>query len=178
MKHILIITLILGILFGVCGCSNNNDTDTDEIDGGVITDATDAEAPKTVDSEEISEFYCNFCYITVVGDEIIPAGFYELSAKLSGENVSCEFDYYGNDEEYKAFTSDKDFLKKLDAIVKKYNLPSFNGMYYFVSGLGANYGTKLDITYLSGESVYAVDNQGNYLPDDAIKELYELFKNE
>ena len=148
-----------------------------EEDGGVTNNSVN-DAPKTVESEDITEFYCRFVYEDIEENNILPYGTYILKSKLAEENAGCEYSFSSSDgeETFKSFVKEKEFLQKVNSIVKKYDFASLNGHYCSVSGLPDDYGFDLDINYLSGEYISASDNQDCYIPVDAMYELVELFK--
>ena len=74
------------------------------------------------------------------------------------------------------FTADASFMTSLQEIVSKYNFAQYNGYISKVSGLPDMYGAKLDISYASGESIYAHDNQDCFIPFEAIEELVKLYE--
>ena len=45
-----------------------------------------------------------------------------------------------------------------------------------MAGLPDEYGARLDVRYASRESIYANDNQDNFLPLEAMNELLNLFE--
>jgi len=71
--------------------------------------------------------------------------------------------------------ADVDFMTRLQEIIAKYNLATYNGTNYFVSGISDEYGAKISVLYDSGEEIYATDNQDCFLPVGAMSELIELF---
>ena len=171
-----LLSLILLLSVGFVGCKRY----TDDIDGGVITQYQ-ADVPKAVESDEITEFHTILSLLTrsEAEDEKhrIYMRVYTLDAVLANGEVRIKYDWYdrhGNSDtaEYKA---DADFMAKLQEIVIAHNFAQYNGYYYKVSGLPDMYGELLDIVYASGEQIYAYDNQSSFLSFEAAKELILLF---
>ena len=73
------------------------------------------------------------------------------------------------------YMAKNDFMARLQMIVAAHNIAKYNGYYHRVSGLPDMYGESLDITYASGESIYANDNQSGFLPIRAVRELIVHF---
>lgn len=174
------ILLVVGIALGgykfVVG--RKMSADTDDIDGGVVHDYQDPNAPKTIESDEIVKFYCDFSLLTHVETEDLGNRVYKLTAILEDEVVKCCIDWHaGGEGEKTEFNAEPVFMKKLHEIVEKYDFAQHNGMVYTVSGLPDHFGSKLDIEYSSGENIYAYDNQSVFISMDAMKELVELFRN-
>ncbi len=173
------VLLIVGIALGGYKfiASRKVSTNTDDIDGGVIHDYTDPNAPKVIECTEITKFYCDFSLLTNTEAEELGNRVYMLTAILEGESVKCCIDWHASgDGEKCEFEAEPAFMEKLHEIVAKYDFAQYNGEVYTVSGLPDNFGSKLDIEYSSGESIYANDNQSVFLSMDAMKELVKLFR--
>jgi len=170
------IILIMTMGFSGCGLSVR---ETDDIDGGVKTYNSGEDSPKVIESTEIVSFECEFSLLAAVLEEEseLSGRIYTLDAELDKEAVKCRIDCYGRESSSvtREFSADASFMKNLQAIVEKYDFAQHNGYESVVSGLPHMYGAKLDIKYVSGESIYAYDNQDCFISIDAIRELVELF---
>ena len=163
MKKFLRVLLSLIICFGGCGI---HVPETVEEDGGVKRFNSGEDAPKTIASQKIIGFKCEFSLVAAVLEEEseLDGRVYKLSAVLENETVNCKikwYDRFGNGEN-KDYTTDVPFMNKLQEIVAKYDFAKHNGYSYKISGLPDMYGAKLDIEYASGESIYAYDNKTQY----------------
>ena len=174
----ILISFILLMTIGFGGC-NAPVTEITENDGGVKKYNSGENFPKTIESEEIVCFECEFSLISFVFEEEseLDGRVYTLSAVLEDEDVSCIINWYdraGKGEKHE-FTAGSSFMTDLQKIVSKYDFAKHNGFVSVVSGLPDMYGAKLDIKYKSGESIYAHDNADCFIPTDGIKELVDLF---
>ena len=174
----ILVSLILFMTMGFSGCGLPV-RETDDLDGGVKTYNSGDDSPKVVESTKIVSFKCEFSLLAAVLEEEseLNGRIYTLDAELDDETVKCKIDCYGRESSSvpREFTADVSFMKKLQAIVEKYDFAQHNGYISKVSGLPHMYGAKLDIKYASGESIYAYNNQDCFISIDAIKELVELF---
>ena len=75
-----------------------------------------------------------------------------------------------------SFRVSQKFLVEVQILVATYSLAQYNGHDYTVAGLPDEYGAQLDVRYASRESIFANDNQDNFLPLEAMKELLNLFE--
>ena len=174
----LLLFLILPIAIGVSGCKTQTN-DPGEEDGGVIRQSAGEDAPKTIESTEIVSFDCELSFLVSVFEEEneLEGRVYKLSAVSEDDTVKAKIDWrdrYG-DGDRAEFTADISFMKELQDIVSRYGFAQHNGYSCYVSGLPDMYGEAIDISYASGESIYAEDNQSGFLPQDAVMELVELF---
>ncbi len=182
MTKVIILCLSLAIaitlLLTFSGC-RTSDTITNEEDGGVKKYNSGEDSPKSINSSEIISFNCKFSLISLVleDESELNGRIYTLSADLENESVICKAKWRNTfgDGETKEFKTNVSFMAKLQEIVSKYDFAKHNGYSSTVSGLPDMYGAKLDIKYSSGESIYAYDNQDNFLTLEAIKELVSLF---
>lgn len=170
--------IILLMTMGFCGCGLSQ-RNTDNIDGGVKTYNSGEDSPKIVESTEIIrfEFETSLYNIVVEGESELIGRNYKLSAVLEGGVVKSKIkwrDRAGAGEEYD-FTADASFMTSLQEIISKHNFAQYNGYISKVSGLPDMYGAKIDINYVSGESIYAHDNQDCFIPFEAIEEFVSFF---
>ena len=175
-RMILSLILLMTMGFSGCGLPGRN---TDDIDGGVVTNNSGDDSPKVIESTEIISYDCEFSFISAVFDEEneFVGKVYKLTAVLEDNTVKAKIDWRGRDGngEISEFETDSSFMTKLQEIVSKYDLAKHNGYTHHVSGLPDMFGEQIDIKYASGESIYAHDNQDGFLQMEAMVELIELF---
>jgi len=172
MKWYILALAALGILL-LAGRSRYCQGDTQVIDGGQ-RHYVNENAPKIVESEEITFFSCEASTTNVPLNESPVAGrYYTLYADASGGS----FEARGGGDVFakRSFVPDAAFFAQLQQIVAKYDLAQYNGEYYTVAGLPPDLGAKLNIRYASDEQICASDNQSCFLPIEAIEELVCLF---
>lgn len=160
--------------------AKNKDQIPEEIIDGGHNDSSNEDAPKLVKSDEITSFSLVFSTLSWADEEYFGEGIYRLEAVKTEKDVLCKYQfnpYYG-DREAAEFRTNEGFLKKLDEVVKRYNLSIHNGKNVFVSGLPDMYGEEIDVVYASGESICAYDNQDGFIGRDAIFEIEKLFTDE
>ncbi|MBQ3077145.1 MAG: hypothetical protein IJC43_04750, partial [Clostridia bacterium] len=169
--------LAVGLL--LAGCTLQGDPPSPEEtdpDGGVQHDNSQ-DAPKTIESTLIIAFHCDFsAYPMDEADTRLAGRAFQLEATL--ENGAVKGSYYAHtryDGEKKTFRASHDFLSALQKVVAKHDLAQHNGLSYRVSGLPEGYGAKLSVTYASGESIHASNNQSCFLSFDAMEALEALF---
>ena len=170
----LAIAAIAGAVAAVC--RRNPIQNTDNVDGGVVKRYW-ADAPKIIESTEITEFHCVISLIASDDTDSLGNRVYTLDAVLDNGKVLVKYDWYQRqgDCDKAEYTADPDFLVHLQEIVAEYNFAQYNGYYHSVSGLPNMYGEKLNILYSGGEQIYVHDNQSGFLPHEAVKELILLF---
>lgn len=141
---------------------------------GGTTDSTDPNAPKTVASDEITDFLCEVSLLSVDLREnpVLLMPKYGFSARKEGDGVQCTRRMVDQEE---TFTPSDSFLAELQEIISRYDLAQFNGVSRKTHGLPDNFGAELRVTYASGESIYAYNNQNMFLPLSAVEELARLF---
>ena len=144
------------------------------MDGGVI-DNSDLDAPKTIGSDQIVAFDCWFSTVDLAEPGALGNHIYALQAKLENGAVKGTYQVRDTGEE-RAFRASHDLLNELQGLVETYDLAQYNGHSYTVSGLPGDYGARLEVRYASGESIYAYDNQDNFLSWGAMDGLLKLFE--
>ncbi len=145
-------------------------------DGGTRI-SNDTNAPKEIISRELIRFSCRFCSISLIDETRILGGMYHFSADKTEDGVSMSVKCNNPrvlDGELTKIRPDS-FMKKLEAILRKYDVAQYNGKYYKVSGLPNFYGASVDAEYASGETLYCYNNQDPFLPVEMILELCSLF---
>ena len=164
--------LLVGVPLLISGCTRPT-YDTDDIDGGV-QHSEDTGAPKTISSTKIISFHCEFSTTDLMMDSSPIAGRYHtLHAESSGANYEARGGGTVYDE--REFKPDEAFFDVLQQIVAKYDFAQYNGQYYSVSGLPPDHGAKLNIQYVSGESIQCSNNQSCFIPLEAMEEIVSLF---
>jgi len=157
-------------------CRNPDSTDC--IEGGVRHDCSGEDAPKVIESTEITDFICEFSLHAIEDAEEIGNGVYKFSAKKAenGVQITAKWrDRFGNGSEH-AFTADADFLEALQETISLHDLAKHNGCCHSVSGLPDMYGALLDVKYASGESIYAYNNQDTFLSREVMAAIFSLFQ--
>ena len=177
MKRILfMVVLLIVMLFIGCGWKESVEEPAEE-DGGVRNDSS-YDAPKVIESNLIIAFQCEFSALALSEDDTYLSGKnYQLEARLKDGAVKGRYHSYGryDEREDAIFAADHSFMHKVQEIVEKYDFAQYNGTSITVSGLPDQYGVCLQITYASGESIYAGNNQECFLPLEAMEELEALF---
>jgi len=150
----------------------NEGSDTDCIDGGV-RHYVDSDSPKVIKSTDITCFECE-AHTVSIADAGEMSGSYNFLVTDSVAEYSF-MNRFGKTFEG-SFVPDKDFRERLYKIVADYDFAQFNGTFYSVSGLPHGYGAKISVSFASGESIHASNNQSCFLPKEAIEEMYSLFR--
>jgi len=142
---------------------------------GGTSDYSDPDAPKSIGCANISSFRLNVFLQSVAIPEgsILTARSYSLSAAEGNGAVSCVRMSAACPEE--TFTAEAGFLSELQSIVTRYDLAQFNGHHRETHGLPEDFGAHLKVSYTSGESISASDNQNMFLPLGAVEDLVRLF---
>lgn len=155
--------------------SSDTQTEMDgTVDGGV-TDNSDPNAPKTIESTQITSFVCWFSTMDAAEPGALGNHIYELQAKLENGAVKGTYQVRDTGEE-RSFRASHNFLNEIQGLVEMYDLVQYNGHSITVAGLPGEYGAQLEVQYASRESIYAYDNQDNYLSWGAMNELLKLFE--
>ena len=145
-------------------------------DGGVRT-RHDTEAPKEILSRDLARFLCSFSTVSYMEEDVpVKIGFYTLSATISEDGmVLCQASFEGRETIRNEEKKSSGFLKRLDELLRQYNIAMHNGRYYHVSGLPKFYGATLEADYLSGETIRCYNNQDMFFPLPFLGELCQLF---
>jgi len=187
MKRMIWISILLMFaLVTLAGCRRDAGTMADEADtemeveeDGYRKDSTDLDAPKAIESTEITSFACYFSAAPYEEtDTELEYDFYRFSATLNENRVSGNYRATSRyqDQVQEEFETDAAFMEALQKIVSKHNLAENNGHYVEVKGLPDMYGAELEVTYASGESVLAYDNESSFLSIAAMEAIEELFR--
>lgn len=144
-RRIMAALLCFSMLFGLFGC---NKTDA----GGRI-DQTDHDAPKVIQSKEITEFYASF--------------FLAAHETADGKHdflfrIETEDDILTASEEASGLSrpADETLLTALQEVIDEQALVSQNGVYNVTAGLAPGHQKcELHVTYASGETLrFTVNN--------------------
>ena len=155
-------------------CHPSHSEDDGPMDGGV-TDNSDRNAPKSMESTQIISFDCRFSTMDTAEPGKLGNHIYQLHAKLENGAVRGMYQVRDTGETHSFRVSQK-FLVEVQILVATYGLAQYNGHDCTVAGLPDEYGARLDVRYASRESIYANDNQDNFLPLEAMNELLNLFE--
>ncbi len=148
--------------------------DTDVIDGGVRK-FVDEGLPKEIQSAQITSFSCKFSSMDrSMQDTPIAGQVFTLTATT--DSCTCKIRDRNKQIASDTFTPDKDFMRRLQEIIVRYDMAQKNGQYYSVSGLPPDYGIKLEVCYASGEQIRINNNQSCFLSNAAMEELVTLFQ--
>ena len=177
---LIIIVLIVALLLVRYFCLKSRKIDLpfeddDVIEGGVVRRYNDPDAPKTIESSEIVSFSLNLHYY--VDEGAIECGVHDMQAYINEGKVKGSYSFHNRCGEGSSFNfeCEEAFMNELDKIIKENNLSNHNGYFHKVSGLPDMYGASLNVEYISGEKLYAYDNQSNFIEETAMEELIGLF---
>ncbi len=152
---------------------DGDDTDAEDPICGGVTDKTDTDAPKTIGSDEISDFYANF-YLAwrFRGDDrddyrthqfefsVKPDGTGKLLASESNSGVSLP--------------ADEELLNALQAVIRENRLELKNGVYEVTAGLPPEYWPcELTVNYGSGEKLTFTED--NNPEAEWAEDIYDIF---
>lgn len=159
MKWLIILVMCAAVAVIIAGCKRSAEeeileiTDPGEVIDGGRVDNTDYDAPKTIESDELTYFNTMFYRdADFVYDETRSYRFV-LNKSEDGKYIISEED--GNLE----CETDADFASKLQKLIRDDNLISFNGVDEYVAGISPEYGPyELVAEYASGERLKFVMN--------------------
>lgn len=145
--------------------------------GGVVKHYV-TDAPKTVKSKELRQFYCRFYARHLPSNEHQknPCT-YSLSAEYRNGEVVCTVTVNsGCDPESKReFIKTPEFMTELEALIRECDIAQYNGYYHSVSGLPRFFGSVLDAHFESGEEIHFYNNQSSLLSLSVREALYRIF---
>ncbi len=125
------------------------------IEGGVVHNCYDVDAPRKIKSTQLIEFHCVFSLLALADPCFLGNRVYQMDAVLENGVVKGYLDWYcGGEGEQMIFEADPSFMDQLYAIVVEYDFVQYNGYVHTVSGFPNMYGAKLDIRYDRGEYIY------------------------
>lgn len=136
---------------------------------GGVTDNTNPDAPKVIESKEITDFYAFFWLDAHLSAE--EKHIFEFTASQNGEIVTIS-------ETNSAFSTEtaKEFMASLQNVVDSHNLAENNGISKTTAGLAPKYQPcTVKITYASGETLsFKINND----PDSLwAEDFYAVFTN-
>ena len=148
--------------------------------GGGKTDNTDPNAPKVISSTEITSFKCSFTTANALNPGGLGRRFYSFEASLQSGKVTgsyrSEVSSSPDETVSDAFETDPDFMVELQAIISEHDIAKYNGISIRVGGLPPKLGSRIYITYASGEEISAANNQSNFLTVSEMEALEALFR--
>ena len=149
--------------------------DTEIEEDGVHHEYLDEDAPKTIDSDELKVFECEF----FTDEEDEKCGKYILYASLDETNNEGSYTFIEKDSNLKAITfcfeTNEGFMKQVDRILKEGNALSLNGFHENTDGLPEGYGYDLEACYALGERISSSSNSENSLSREMTDKLISLF---
>lgn len=170
-----LLVLAAALVLTCCGLHDSQTASEEIEEDGCVHNNTNHDAPKVIKSTLIISFDCWFSTEDSAEPGALGNHIYQLQAKL--ENGAVKGTYQVRDTgEKRFFRESHHFMIKLQDLVEMYDLVQYNGHSYEVAGLPGDYGASLKVRYASGESIYAYDNQDNFLPWGAMNELLKLFE--
>ncbi len=165
-------------VFGGCQKEDIRESETEEI----VIDHSVEDAPKTIESRDLVVFICEFTTEEIDGEITVPAGTYQLEARLEsthdGDIVKGIY-RFGDFDDMEGigatFEATPAFMEKLQMIVAKNDLAKENGRHLTTEGRPEDSGSSYYLEYADGEYVSAGDNAENFISTETMAELYELF---
>ena len=166
---VLAIVLCIAMIIGLGGCASVSAVDIDEPITGGVTDKTDPNAPKVIESKDIDNMHAEFLL------------YGEWAPGL--KNYKYTFDIKPNEQGVlTAYESglglsapvDQELLDAIQAVIDKFDLVDRNGVYKLTAGLPPEFGTcTFNVNYTSKENLsFTIDNE----PDaEWAKQLYLVF---
>ncbi len=175
--YTLIPLLILSTIFFGCMFKRGNISGIRETGGAY--DYSKKLAPKTIKSKEIISFEYSFP-ISGLGEwaiRKIPLTYCTFTLIRNGEEALCtgEGRYHSEIEFDFDFNTDFSALEKLQFLVDEYNLATVNGIDKGSHGIPEDFNSRLKVLYESEEKIFAADNSGSILSDQANIAIYDFF---
>ena len=155
-------------------CNRKTKSEDVEEDGATRNESV-SHAPKSVASTQIVSFECWFSSLDLCDSDVIGNHIYSLRAKMENGAVKGTYQVVDTGENV-LFRQSHSFMRTLQSFASKYDLAQYNGIICNTEGLPPDYGVRLNVRYVSGEKIYASDNQDNFLTREAMEELVYLFK--
>lgn len=150
-------------LLGLGGCTN----EPEAIDGGTTT-VIDADAPKVIESKEITAFSVNFFLWNRWRGEDEHFFRFEVKEDASGTLTASET------RSGVSHPADEALLSALQEIIDEYELVKENGLYEVTAGLPPEYQERtLRVEYASGESLcFTTNNEPNAAWAERVYEVF------
>lgn len=183
---VLVIVIVIILLFLLVSCNSKKPDRDDNIQTGGHVDYSDPNAPKTIESKEITSFTYSFFihssdYEWDFDDESYREILYNnctFSLEREEEGARCigsGYSQYGDDTFDFEFLADLSALDDLQSIIDQYKLATSNGIHERTIGIPEGLGADLTVKYASGERIDAYDNAGPVINKDANLALYNFF---
>ena len=159
----IIIPVLISMVLSACASSGASKPEyviDEPIEGGIITNKTDPDAPKEIGSDNIVSFYTNISLPNRWKGDREGRGSHDFEFEIkeddSGiltayEHISCAR-HPANDE----------LLQSLQKVIRDYNLVSRNGKYSITAGIDPEFGSPCEFsaTYDTGEELkFTIDNE-------------------
>lgn len=172
-SHMTILLIGLLLLFVLTACTDAQDPGLigEPVDGGTVTDGTDPNAPKVIESKDITGFDANFVSSIrwrTATESRTEAFRFVVSPDADGVLTAAEEEYG-----FRA-PADESLLTGLQEIIDRYGLVSMNGTYRVTAGLPWEYQASwLTVDYASGEKLWFTVNNEPFAEWTA--DVYDLF---
>ncbi len=141
-------------------------------------DYSDPNAPKTIESTELTSFECEISLLSIVLPEngVLTNQHYAFTARLEGGEVACirYTDWRGKE----SFTMTPAFMGELQKLIVQHKIAGLNGIDTVTYGLPDEFGARISAAYASGESIYAYATNDMFLPLAFVEDLGRLFYGE
>ncbi len=179
-------SVLLGCLIGAVGLSVLGGCKQEEIQESgteeMVIDRSVEDAPKIIESHELVVFICTFTTDEIKGNTTVPAGTYQLEARLesthNGDVVKGIYRFGDfNDMEGigASFEASPEFMEELQRIVAKNDMAKENGRHLTTEGRPEDSGSSYYLEYEDGEYISAGDNANNFISIETMEALYRLF---
>ena len=164
-KRVLAAILCAAALFGFAGCEKTPPPAS--ISGGTV-DNTDENAPKVIESKDITDFYANF----YLRDRWTASEnhFFVFQVKPDENGVLTA----SEEKSGLSLPADGELLAALQEVIDRNDMAARNGVYRVTSGLPPEYqASNLKVVYASGEKLNCTVN--NFPEADWAKDVYTVF---
>lgn len=156
-------------LFGLFGCDSS--PVSGPVDGGTVTNKTDYNAPKVIESKDIAAYHAHFMLYREWAPGFEDAFFtFEVAPDANGELMASEL------TTGVSAPADEELLTALQAVIDEHGLAERNGSYRLTAGLPPEFGPcTVNVDYASGENLTFTENN----EPDALwaKQTYLVFAN-
>ncbi len=167
----------LGANPGNCNTDKNKDPDIEPT--GSRYNHTWINAPKVIESKEITSFRYKFCFSSHQEWDKRDVPYFNCSfwVDRDGKQAHCR----GWCGLYEGFRFEFDFktslsiLDDLQKIMDAHDVASVNGIAVGAYGLPPDVGSNLDVIYASGERIYSADSSGQILREKVNMDIHDFF---
>ncbi|MCK9524141.1 MAG: hypothetical protein M0R76_14025 [Proteobacteria bacterium] len=181
MKWIWLVIPVVVLGVGLLACTSKKNGHSGLGGTGERFSHTKSSAPKTIASKEIHAFSYQFSTAPLTEGHDQPIPYNPCTFTLQREADGVHFT--GSGGGYTGYFALFEFattvpfsaLDDLQVLIDKHNVAAVNGVNETVQGITEEFTTRLRVTYASGEKIYAYDNSGPILSDDATRDLYHFF---